>query len=466
MGNHCTPVREVVNGTNITETETKQALEDAEPSEKLVKIIDSYKEANEGMKKALEEVKRKGEQDQIAQREATIQNEKIMEELNAMKAMLAKKEQALLKHQLEAALHSKANYMVNSDSVAKLLKTGILEKFTRRKVKNSKEKWVELELHNCQNTQNGFRPGYMLLTYADKKDSKISHRCHVDSVDREGASIGDKFRGRNFLVRGVVGGVKKELIFTSTDERVRNDWVDAFTHGFTQIEDEKRDMNKPFFLNVEFTKEKLGIFVVEVLMESKEEYPEEKQKIAVRNEESKTAAKEAQLADDAKQAHATDTKQSVENESMDPPGPSSDEDGGPCELLVKEITDNDLFKRGLVERCVISAINGKRIRGMSYDKQVWYITKTKRPYTLTFTGPKYLKKKAVQTTTYPGILKKLVADGENDVKSAFNDLIRGTTFRKELESTDDKASLIGELLSNQRRLTAVLQNVGVQEMQL
>jgi len=474
MGNNCTPGKKDASGKEayITDTETKKALEEAEPNAKLFKIIETYKEENEGMRKELEEVKSKGEQDTIAQREATQQNEKIiMQELNAMKAMLAKKEQALVKHQLEAALHSKASFLVNEESVAKLLKAGNLEKFNRnRKVKNAREKWVVLELHNCQNTQNGFERGYMLLAYSNSKDSKLSKRCQVISVYNKGVNIGDKFKGRNFLVRAQVDGVEKELVFACEDEKVRNDWVKAFNKGFLQIEEEEKDMIKPFFVKVEFSKKELGIYVVEAFLESKEQDLEEKQKIVDYYEESttklKTKPNEAHGAEETKQADTVEAKQNVDTEIVDKGALSSEDNGKPCELRVQQITDSDLYESGLVENCVITAINGITIRGMSYDKQVNILSKTKKPYTLTFTGPKYLKKKAVRKTTYPGILEELVADGDNPVKTAFDDLIKGTAFKKELEASDDKITVIEELLSSQRRLTAVLQNVGLQETQL
>jgi len=465
MGNNCTPEkRKEYAGKEpcVTDTEKKQALKEAEPNATLFKIIHSYKEKNELMRKELEEVKSKGEQDSVAQREVTQQNEKIMQELNEMKAILAKKERDLVKHQLEAALHSKASFLVNSESVAKLLKAGNLEKFNRsRKVKNAREKWVELELHNCQNTQKGFERGFMLLTYSDSKDSELSNRCQVITVSEKGVNIGDKFEGRNFVVRAQVGGDEKELVFACEDENEKNGWIKAFNYGFVQIEEEKKAMLKPFFLNVEFSKEELGIYVVEKFIESEELDLEEKQKIIDHYEDSKTKPKDkCNEAQGAEQVDTVEAKQNVETKT------GHEKAERPCELQVTKITDSDLNGKGLVVKCVITAINGNIIRGLSYEKQVDIITKTKKPYTLTFTGPEYLQKKAVYKTTHPGILKELLADGDNQVKSAFDELIKGTRFREELDACDDKITAIGELLSCERRLTLVLQNVGMQEMQL
>jgi len=465
MGNNCTPgesksKKDIV----LTENETNQALKEAEPNEKLSEILEKYKQENEGMKKELEEVKRKGQEDVMLQKQASEKNEEILKELNATKSILAEKEKALLKHQLEAALHSKASSLVDLGCVAKLLKKGTLEKYnSNRTVKSVKEKWVELELHNCQNTKNGFERGYMLLTYSDSKDSKLSNRCQVIGVDGEGADIGDKFKGRNFKVRVLVGGNSKELVFICIDEKVRNDWVETFKDGFEQIEEEDKDMHEPFFLEVEFTKQKLGIYVVEVFLDSKENDLEEKQMIVDDNEESKTIPNDVLKAEEAKQGDAVETEQDVGLEAIDEGSLHSE--SLPCELLVKRITDIDLYATGLAPKCVLVAINGIQIRGMSYDKQVGYLYNTKKPYTLTFCGAKYLFKKTV--SPIEGILKELVTDGDNPVKSAFGDLLKGTEFQKELEKADDKGQMIGDLLSSHRRLTSVLEKVGVQqEMQL
>merc|ERR1719204_177228 len=391
------------------------------------------------MRKELEEVKSIGEQDIIAHRKATQENETIMQELNAMKAMLEKKERAIVRLQLQNALQSIASCQVNAEVVVKILKAGKLQKFNRnRKVKSSREKWVQLKLHDHQITKNGFERGYMLLTYSDSKDAKLSTRCQVISL-----SYGDK----DFLVGALVGGVEKELFFLCADENERNDWMEAFNDGFLQIEGP--DLNKLFYLNVEFSKEKLGFCIAEVFLESDDQDLEEK-------------PNEASVVEAAKRENTVEPKQNAETKTEDEGTLSSLNNGQPCELHVKKITDSDLYETGLVEGCVITAINQITIRGMSYEKQVDMITKTKKPYTLTFTGPLYLKKKANQTTAHPRILKELVAHGDNYVKSAFVDLIKGTTFRKEFEESDDKIKEIEELLSNQRRLTALLQNVRMQ----
>merc|ERR550534_3252948 len=225
------------------------------------------------MRKELEDIKNKrSEQETVAQKEATQQNEKIMEELAAMRALVEAKDRALVKHQLEAALHSKATSLVTSESVAKLLKEGTLEKFTRsRKAKSAKEKWVQVEMHTCQNTKNGFVKGHILLIYSDTKDSQLSTRCTIISVDGDGTNVGDKYKGRNFLVQAIVGRENKEIVFACDDEEMKREWVGALNRGLLQIEEEEKELNTPLLVKVEFSKDKLGIRVEENVLESKQD---------------------------------------------------------------------------------------------------------------------------------------------------------------------------------------------------
>merc|ERR1719233_2088406 len=253
-----------------------------------------------------------------------------MEELAAMRALVEEKNRALVKHQLEAALHSKATSLVTSESVAKLLKEGTLEKFTRsRKAKKAKEKWVQIEMHTCQNTEDGFERGHILLIYSDTKDSQLSTRCTIISVDGDGTNVGDKYTGRNFLVQAIVGRENKEIVFACDDEEMKKEWVGALNRGLLQIDEEEKEMNKPLFLKVEFSKEKLGIRVEENVLESKQNNLEKEEKVAT---ERSDVSKEEQKAETTKGA---------------------DTEG--CELVVKKITDNDLYKAGLVLDSIIIA---------------------------------------------------------------------------------------------------------------
>jgi len=141
-------------------------------------------------------------------------------------------------------------------------------------------------------------------------------------------------------------------------------------------------------------------------------------------------------------------------------------DEQPCNLLVTNISDDDLSAAGLHVNCIVTEINGKRLCGMMYSDQLAMLQSTKKPYILTFTGQNFLKHKADTKHGYISIMKELVADGDNAVKSAFKDLVEGTPFEEELNKSQDKKATIQKLLSNQRRLMALLQNFTVQEMDL
>jgi len=428
MGQTCAPTKIDDSEGSLRKDTDKKIAEEAQPTQKLTNIINTYQLENEKMKKELDEIKNKSEQETVARQEATQQNEKIMEELAKMRALIDAKDRELVKHRLEAALHSKATLMIPTESVVKLLKEGTLEKFTRyRKVKSAKEKWVQVEMHTChKNTEKGFIQGHILLKYSDKKEDQLSTRCKIISVDGSGTDVADKYKDRNFLVQAIVGRENKEIVFACANEETKREWVDTINKGLLlTIEEMQKEMKKPVLLKVEFSKEKLGMRVEENILESKQE----------------------NLVDEEK--FGTGTKEK------------------PCELIVKKIKDNDLYKTGLAPNCIIVAINDINIRGMPYETQVGYLTKTAKPFTLSFiTGPDYLGKEVVQTSAYPGILAELLSKDDNAVKTAFDELIKGTPFEKDLNASDDKVTAIAELLSNQRRLRAMLQNVTVPHAEL
>jgi len=122
----------------------------------------------------------------------------------------------------------------------------------------------------------------------------------------------------------------------------------------------------------------------------------------------------------------------------------------PCELIVTSITDNDHIKAGLLPNCVLRAINDTALVGMVYSDQIELLKNTPKPFTITFTGKNLLKKKGAPTHAYVSILKELVADGENAVKTAFHDLVKGTPFERDLKSSNDEHATLSELLADQR----------------
>jgi len=186
-------------------------------------------------------------------------------------------------------------------------------------------------------------------------------------------------------------------------------------------------------VNVVFSKQKLGFRVQEKPLES--------------STEEKLVEFKADKAESGKNKHSINIAQ----ESIEKP----------CELVVQIINDDSLRASGLTVDCVVKAINGINLRGLTYSKQIGMLKETMKPFTITF-----LKKKFVEQIVFPSILKKLVANGENSVKSSFYDLVKGTTFGNELSKSENKNVIITELLSNQQRLKAVLQNTLIKETEL
>jgi len=131
----------------------------------------------------------------------------------------------------------------------------------------------------------------------------------------------------------------------------------------------------------------------------------------------------------------------------------------PCELVVEAIHDKNLIFHGLVENAIVLKMNDTTLKGMSFSQQFDILRTSKRPLTLTFIGKNYLKSSSINTSAYSSILKALVAEEKNDVQAVFNELVKGTSFGKELESSgEDCTATIKALLSNRGRLITLLQN--------
>jgi len=370
------------------------------------------------LKKELESRKNKDEIDAQARKAQAAQNDEIMKELTAIKYLMEEKDRALLKHRVEAALHSKATAMVTSETVTKLLKAGTIEKFVRTGKSKLKRKWVEIHVHCAQITPNGVKMGCLMLTYADTKGAEISNRCQISRVKDEVLNVGDN-KSKAFSVE--VAGADKDLSFACEDCRTKEEWIMAINDGFVMLEEEFRTLKyteSEFLFDLEISKPKLGIRIQGRLI------------------------KTASTSDENKGNEDTDVKEK------------------PCELVVIGITEDSLLAAGLTTDCVIKAINGINLRGLTYSQQVGMFESTKKPWTITF-----IKKRPVRRTAFPGILKQLVSNEDNAVKSAFYDLVKRTPFGIELDKSQDKMATITELLSNKLKLTAVLQNTSVEELE-
>jgi len=431
MGNTCAPSKpDESSQAPDVDVKEEEALEPgAQPSEKLTNIINTYQAENERMNQELEKMKNKDEEDSEARRLQAEKNKKMVRELSEIKALMQQKDRALMKHRLEAALHSKATSIVTSETITKLMKAGSMQKLKGRKTKSkSKVQWVEIYLHSAQATSDGIKKGSLMLTFADNKDARLANRCQILQVKQE-ENVGAKFKGKAFSLDVFSSGEDSQIVFACDDEKSMEDWIEVCNEGLAIIEEEYGSLQteEDVFFDVEISKPKLGIRV-------------EEKKIEI---ESGVDEKVAEAA------------------NSDGVATEADEKEQPCELVVKVITEESLIASGLTAECVVTAINGENIRGMAYSKQIGLFESTKKPYKITF-----LRRKAAQRTAFPGILKELVSEGENEVKSTFYALVKGTQFGIELDKSEDKTATITELLSNQRRLTALLQNTKIQEAEL
>lgn len=456
MGNNCAPDKKKENVEPISDMDRKAVEEAAEqpgPHQKFTDIINQMQTTNEQLREENDALKAKGqpEENTAAVDAQTAQNDKIIAELEAMKATLRAKDATLKQTQLEAALHSRVNEILATESAAKLLCEGQLEKFGKAGKTKAKNKYVEVLLQNGVKTLNGFEPGIIMLNYADSKESSTTIRGKVLEV-LEVHNIPAKYKGKTFSVNCMVEGAQKELVFACRDVNTRDQWVNAFTHGFDQIEQEFKSMNEVFSLKIEFSKKKLGIRVEEkVLPRDEEDTPKEDNPDDAKDEVSAPAPAK----DDAQDAAAQEAQ---DDDAKEPEHP--------CVLVVTAISDETIKKKGLCEQMQLVAINDKTFNGLVYTEQLKILQSTPKPYILSFTGPNYLKVKA-STNTYPEILKQLTTeDDENPAKTAFHNIIKGTTFEKELTASEDKRATIRALLMDQQKLTSLLQSVEIKSYDL
>merc|ERR1719204_898105 len=376
-----------------------------------------------------------------------------MRELEAMKALMETKNKALVKGRLEAALLSKATFLLADNSSTRQVMKGELRHHYRTgitKALQKKDKYVDVYINEGELSANDYKPGCVILMYSNAKDVQASNRCKILDV-----RVDESKKELIFTARVYAEGAKKELVFECETEEQRKEWVTCITNGLTEIKSRYEKMHEEFTLKLEFSKEKMGIRVEENILESAE--IDEKVVETADNDE------------DAKAEKVTD-KVTEKGDSDEEARSDKEEEQKtkelPCQLIVNNVKDKDLAAAGLMENCHVIAINNKKLVGMVYSEQLKLLTTTPKPFMLTFTGKNYLRQQVNQKYGYTSILKELVADGENRVKNAFYDLVKGTPFEQELQTSDDQVTTITDLLGNQRRLMALLQLLQVQEVEL
>jgi len=130
MGNTCAPDPQVIDAN----------MEKIAPSDRITGIITSYEAENEQMKNELDVIKSENAETSKAYKEKTEQNQQLMRDLVAIRSLIAKKDQSLLRHLLEAALYSKVTSLCSEVNILKKLKQGWVSKYGRAGKTKSKAK--------------------------------------------------------------------------------------------------------------------------------------------------------------------------------------------------------------------------------------------------------------------------------------------------------------------------------------
>merc|ERR1719320_2222402 len=220
----------------------------------------------------------------------------------------------------------------------------------------------------------------------------------------------------------MISGSEREVVIGCKDDEANESWLKAFNDGFKDVAmdlNRRKTVNDYTIVEIEVNKKKLGIRVKERL--------------------------HGALLSRMKSLDWEDIDSKAEEVHTPAPG-GSPRGWNPCDLEVTAVNDQSLVASGLTNNYILSALNGQNLRGMAYYKQLEHLTRTERPYTLTF-----LKKIDEQNIAFPRILEELLADGDNAVKSAAYELVKGTDFARELSKSEDKTATIAKLLSNRRR---------------
>jgi len=441
-------------------------------NEKFASILNDYQAENEQLRKNLDFLKNTNDENIQKNEEKTRQNEEVMRELNEMKALLDVKSRAIARGRLEAAL---LKSIVSMESAMNMYINGEL---VHHRMNRKVTKYVEIHVCEGEVLENEYKAGNVMLTHSDDKGAETAERFNILKVVDEG----DKKEKDNFFTLKVSDeDGEKDISFSCKTATQKNDWIQAIKKALAEVKSSYDRMYDLFTLEMEFSKEKMGIRVEEslILLDEDDDEKSEREKLrgsgivgkAIKNieEAKKKAERDAmktlekvggdmkkgvveQFGDEKSEEEVCEKK---EDKNAEPP----------CELLVTNIIDEDLIAAGLKVNCVVAALNGKPLEG-TYTDQLDLLIKTPKPYMLTFTGENYLKHKPQPKHGYHSILKEITADEDNSVKRAFHELVEGTQFERELKASTYKKETIEKLLSNQRRLMALLQKSDIQDMEL
>jgi len=492
MGNACSPSQpddnEIEAEINMEDEAKDDQTGNEETNEKFATIINDYQAENEQLRNELESMKNKNDESVAENEEKAKQNEEVVRELNEIKALLDLKNRAIERGRLETAL---LKSIVSMESTMKLCIKGVLK---HHQIKNRISKYVEVRGCKGEILENDYKPGYVLLTYSDDKDDEENvERCKVLGVTVDDSENKAKELSFTLSVTELSdeNAVKKMTFSCNTAEQV-GEWEKSIVSALDEVRKNNDRMYEQFIVKIQFTKEKMGIRVEERRISVKNEQsgkgkPRDsgkvKKAIEVYEKTNKPKKKKKndaamKLLEQVTEDLAKGVQDAIEKEKAEQKAilkengleviEQKDEknDEAPCELVVTNISDKELNASGLKVNCVVTAINNKSLAGMRYTQQLDLLIKTAKPYTLTFTGENYLRHKPEPKHSYDSILKELTADGDNSVKRAFHELVEGTPFEEELKDSTDKSGTIEKLLSNQRRLMALLQKADIQDIEL
>jgi len=416
-----------------------QPIVEDQNSDQFTEVINNYKEENEKLKSILKDMK-SGNDLKGGYKDKTRQNEEVMSELENMRAMIERKKKVLVRGRLEAALLSKATSMLAKSSSTRLCMKGNLKHHFRKgvsKAMSKKDQWVEIHIVEGTIVDDDFRTGCVMLFYADYKDAAISNKCRILNIMKD-----ESDKNLTFTIRGVVEALEKEMTFSCVTNKEREDWIQCITAALAEVRAAQHEKFEIFTLKIEITKKKLGIRIEESLVDHFDHG----------EKTTKTNPDDVDKSVERKESDYKDMEYTKKQEK-------------PCQLVVTSIMDHDLVAAGLVLNCIITAINDIQFEGMGFSEQLNLLMATPKPFTLTFMGYK-IREDGNQKENYSSILKELVANEENSVKNAFYELVQGTPFEVELESSLDKVATITNLLGNQRRLLSLLHNFQVQDVEV
>jgi len=223
-------VPELAEDSSMMDEEEKEAMIQAQLTEKLSNVLDTYKAENEKMRKKLDTMRIQEEEVKRARSEEAQQIKDLLKDLATVKEMLGGKDRALVKHQLGATFYPNPVLIDNGKSATTLIKAGNIQMFETGKAL----KWVEIHFHSGSAYEKGPSKGHLMLTFADAKDSDLVNRCEILRLNEK-----SDVKTQTICVDVILSDKENELIYVCEDEKETTSWLEAISEGLRQIEDEK-----------------------------------------------------------------------------------------------------------------------------------------------------------------------------------------------------------------------------------